>query len=122
MTEAVLICDDSALARKQLQKQLPAQLATNVEFAKDGLDALTRMRNHKFKVVFLDLTMPEMDGVAVLQHNQKEALCDKIIVVSADIQPAMQDKVHQLGALAFVKKPISNDHLVDILKEHGIHD
>lgn len=122
MTNAVLICDDSVLAQKQLRRCLPSSRQAFVEFAKDGKDALMRMRQNKYKVVFLDLTMPVMDGIEVLKTNQAEGLADTVIVVSADIQPKMQAKVLELGALAFIKKPVQKNELASILKEHGIHD
>lgn len=118
----MLICDDSVLAQKQLRRCLPSSRQAFVEFAKDGKDALMRMRQNKYKVVFLDLTMPVMDGIEVLKTNQAEGLADTVIVVSADIQPKMQAKVLELGALAFIKKPVQKNELASILKEHGIHD
>jgi len=53
--------------------------------------------------MFLDLTMPEMDGYEVLEALQKEDLNSFVIVVTADIQPVAQERVLKMGAIAFVK-------------------
>ena len=57
----------------------------------------------KREIMFLDLTMPEMDGYGVLETLQKEGLNSFVVVVSADIQPIAQERVKQLGAIAFCK-------------------
>ena len=62
MTTRILICDDSALARKQMAKALPPGLADDILFAGDGKEALTILRDQKAELLFLDLNMPELDG------------------------------------------------------------
>lgn len=120
MSSSVLICDDSNLARKQVLRSLPEQWDTDVQLAKNGLEALEILRNQHIDVMFLDLTMPELDGVGVLQALKEENITVKVFVISADIQPEMQSRVLDLGAKAFLKKPVSGDLLVSTLQEHGI--
>ena len=43
-----------------------------------------------------------------------------VIVVSADIQPESQQRVKQLGAIAFMRKPINADAVHAVLKEYGL--
>lgn len=120
MSSSVLICDDSNLARKQVLRSLPEQWNVDVQLAKNGLEALDVLRGDTIDVMFLDLTMPELDGVGVLQGINEENINVKVFVISADIQPEMQSKVLDLGAKAFLKKPVSADLLVSTLQEHGI--
>ena len=70
--------------------------------------------------MFLDLTMPELDGYGVLEQLQKEGLNTFVIVVSADIQPIAQERVRKLGAVAFCKKPVNPQEIQAILKQYGI--
>jgi CheY-like chemotaxis protein len=116
----VLICDDSNLARKQVLRSLPEQWKANVQLAKHGLEALDVLRREPVDVMFLDLTMPELDGVGVLQAIKDENISVKVFVISADIQPEMQSKVLDLGAKAFLKKPVNGDVLVSTLQANGI--
>lgn len=120
MTIPVLICDDSSMARKQILRALPEHWDIKVSLAENGEQGLEAIRQGKGEVVFLDLTMPEMDGYQVLETIQTEKLNTLVIVVSADIQPEAQNRVNALGALAFVKKPIDADGLNTVLKSYGL--
>lgn len=120
MTIQVLICDDSALARKQVKRSLPDDWDIDISMATNGAEALEVLRRQEVGVLFLDLTMPEVDGVGVLEAIKAEALDCFVIVISADIQPEMQKKVLELGALAFIHKPVNATKLQDILRKYGL--
>ncbi|NRA25570.1 MAG: response regulator [Oleispira sp.] len=109
MAVPVLICDDSSFARKQMKRALPDGWDIDLTFAVNGLEGLDAIRQGKGEVVFLDLTMPEMDGYGVLEAIRKEDLPAMVIVVSGDIQPDAQERVQKLGAMAFIKKPIDKE-------------
>lgn len=120
MALPVLICDDSLLARKQVRKSLPEHFEAEFQTAANGVEALAILRQQEIGLVFLDLTMPELDGVGVLEAIKAEQIDCFVIVISADIQPEMQKRVMELGALAFVKKPVSEEKLTGILKQYGL--
>lgn len=121
MTTRILICDDSALARKQMARALPEGLRGEVSFAKDGAEALERLRAREAELMFLDLNMPEMDGYQVLEHVRREDLPVMTIVVSGDIQPEARERVKKLGALDFIKKPTDTGIVLDLLMEYGMY-
>lgn len=116
MTTRVLITDDSALARKQLARSLPAFLNAQVNFAENGLIALEQLKENDFDLMFLDLTMPEMDGFETLEFIRGNNITLPVFVVSGDIQPKAQQRVLSLGAQAFIKKPVSQEQLIELLK------
>ncbi len=120
MALPVLICDDSILARKQVRKSLPESLDVEVQTASNGLEALAVLRSQEIGLVFLDLTMPELDGIGVLEAIKAEAIDCFVIVISADIQPEMQRRVMELGALAFIQKPVNEDKLHGVLRQYGL--
>ncbi|EIZ0688354.1 TPA: response regulator [Vibrio parahaemolyticus] len=117
MSFPVLICDDSALARKQMARSLPATLNPDVTFAIHGKNALEELAQKEFKLMFLDLTMPEMDGFETLENMQRLGNKTPVVVVSGDIQPKAKERVFALGAKAFIQKPIAKDELKNALKE-----
>lgn len=117
MTIPILICDDSALARKQMARSLPASLSADVTFAVNGLEALEQLKQQSFSLLFLDLTMPEMDGYQTLQAIKEHGLSIQVIVVSGDIQPQAQARVKDLGAVAFLQKPVDKNYLKTLLKD-----
>ncbi|WP_117234116.1 response regulator [Vibrio maerlii] len=116
MSYPVLICDDSALARKMMARSLPASLQADVTFAVHGRDAIEKLGHTPFKLMFLDLTMPELDGFGTLEEIKRLSIDIDVVVVSGDIQPKAQERVFDLGAKAFIKKPLDKSELKDVLE------
>ncbi|WP_158589120.1 response regulator [Alginatibacterium sediminis] len=117
MISEIIICDDSNLARKQMARALPYELDAKIHFAGNGLQALEMIRTKSFDLMFLDLTMPVMDGYQVLAALQAEGHDLHVIVVSGDIQEKAQQKVTHLGAKAFIQKPCDPQKIESILKD-----
>ena len=120
MAIPLLICDDSNMARKQVKKSLPPDWSVEITYAANGKECVEGIRAGKGEIVFLDLTMPEMDGYEVLQVVKEEGLNSIIIVISADIQPEARERVMQAGALDFIKKPVNSEKLLEMLKKYGL--
>jgi two-component system, chemotaxis family, chemotaxis protein CheY len=120
MAVPITIVDDSRISRKMLIRALPSHWEVTVTQASNGKEALNAYHAGKADVMFLDLTMPIMNGYETLKHLQKEQLNTFIIVVSADIQPEAQERVKKLGAMAFIKKPIKTAEIENVLREYGI--
>ncbi|QIA65785.1 response regulator [Vibrio astriarenae] len=117
MSCRILICDDSALARKQMARSLPAALNPDIIFAVHGFDALEKLSKQNFDLMFLDLTMPELDGFGTLAAIKEKGIDVPVVVVSGDIQPKAKQRVDELGAKAFIQKPIDKTLLNDVLKQ-----
>lgn len=118
----IIICDDSAMARKQLARALPPDWPVDITYAGNGEEALMALREGKGEVLFLDLTMPVLDGFQTLKAINEENLDTSVIVVSGDIQPDARNRVLGLGALDFVKKPIGSEELAVLLERFGFLD
>lgn len=121
MPLAVLICDDSLLARKAIARSLPTDWDISISFAQNGELAITAIKAGKADILFLDLNMPVMDGYQVLETIVKEDLPSLVIVISGDIQPQAAKRVKALGALDFIKKPIDKNTLITLLSDYGIY-
>ncbi|MFQ5487167.1 MAG: response regulator [Gammaproteobacteria bacterium] len=122
MATPVLICDDSNLARKQMARALPAGWDVDIGFAGNGREGIEAIRAGKGDVLFLDLNMPEMDGYEVLEAIRREDLPTMVIVVSGDVQPEAHERVMKLGALDFIKKPVTAEQITAILDKYGLRD
>jgi DNA-binding NtrC family response regulator len=121
MSTPVLICDDSSFARKQVRRALPADWDISVSFASNGEEGLTAIKEGKGDVVFLDLTMPVMDGFEVLEAIKVQDLSCLVVVISGDIQPEAMARVKRLGAVDFIKKPVDASRLQQVLADFGIY-
>ncbi|MEO1938666.1 MAG: response regulator [Sulfurimonas sp.] len=112
-----LVTDDSKLARRTLIKSLKEYILEERIFeASNGFEALKLTLKEKPDVVFLDLTMPVMDGYEAIPKIKNINPDIKIVVVSADIQEKAKEKVYALGATLHVQKPIKSDKMKAILE------
>lgn len=120
MAIPILVVDDSAMSRKMVIRALPPEWDVEIHQAGNGQEALSVYKSCMAKVMLLDLTMPVMDGFEVLESLQREGQTPFVIVISADVQPKAQERVMELGAAAFLKKPIKTEEIAQVLKENGI--
>ena len=120
MSTPLLICDDSNMARKQVARSLPDGWDVDISLATNGFEAVDAIKAGKGDVLLLDLNMPEMDGYQVLEAIKSQDLPTMVIVISGDIQPEAHKRVTALGALDFIKKPVSKEKLTEILSSYGI--
>lgn len=101
----ILIVDDSVVARMSIKGCIPKDQGHELAEAGDGYKALELFRSFSPDVTFLDLTMPDKNGLEVLEEIRRDFPEAIVIILSADIQKQTQEKVQQLGAFAMVKKP-----------------
>lgn len=121
MPTPLLICDDSNMARKQVARSLPDGWDVEISFATNGLEGIEAIKAGKGDVLLLDLNMPVMDGYQVLEAIVAQDLPTLVIVISGDIQPEAHQRVTGLGAIDFIRKPISKEKLTEILAAYGIY-
>ena len=107
----VLVVDDSERVRKTLATGLHAH-GIAVEAAADGAEALLLLNSLSFDVVVLDLVMPRVDGVQVLQELKTRKSKPRILVLSARDQVSDRVDALNLGADDYLVKPFSFDELL----------
>src|SRR5258706_4827150 len=113
----VLIVDDSKDIRDRLVKL--CELVPNVEVigqAADGCEGLQAIRELEPDLVTLDLGMPKMGGIEVLQVLKAKENKSQIIVLSSFTEPVYQ-KCFELGAAYVLDKTKDIDRLLKILRE-----
>jgi len=120
MSTPITICDDSSFARKQMARALPEDWNVDITFATNGEEAIAAIKDGKGDIMFLDLTMPVMDGYQVLEEIKKADLPSMVIVVSGDVQPEAVERVKKLGAIEFLKKPIDRERTKQVLESYGL--
>ena len=108
MKKNILVVDDSALMRRVVCDIINADSNFEaLETARNGKAALEKLRVKKYDGVVLDVNMPIMDGIQLLEALQKEKIVATIIMVStlttkdADVTI----RAMELGAVDFVTKP-----------------
>jgi two-component system, chemotaxis family, protein-glutamate methylesterase/glutaminase len=102
----VLVVDDSALMRKLLGQIFAREADFEVQFARNGLEALDLVESFSPDVVTLDIHMPQMDGLACLDRIMVEHPCPVVMVSSLTAEGADATfEALRLGAVDFVAKP-----------------
>ncbi|WP_234004682.1 response regulator [Pseudoalteromonas sp. T1lg24] len=119
-TFPVLVCDDSLIARKQVARYFKNHNDFVVSQAQNGQVALDLLRQQEFGLLCLDLTMPVMDGLGVLANLKAEKIHLHTIIISADIQPEMKQRVAEFGVLGFIEKPFKDEAFSSLLHKFGI--
>jgi two-component system chemotaxis response regulator CheY len=107
----ILIIDDSVTIRQAIEKNLSNFPLEVVGMAGDGKTALELFRNTQPDVVTLDITMPELDGITVLEEMMKIKKDVKVMVITALKDKATGLKAIQIGAKSYLVKPFTSEKL-----------
>jgi len=113
MSELILVVDDDPVQRRLMQGILE-KLGYKTQSADGGqaaLDALSGEKGKKVKAVILDLVMPEVDGIAVLNAMAIEKLPQPVIIQTAQGGVETAVSAMRAGAVDFVVKPASPQRL-----------
>jgi two-component system response regulator ResD len=110
----VLVVDDDELIRRVVRAVLEADEFEVVE-ARDGETALRLASETHPAVVVLDILMPGLSGVEVCRRLDHARV--KVVVLTAKDDPRLEDDCRAAGANAFVTKPFSSIHLLDLVAD-----
>lgn len=122
--------DDAELAIRELKKH---NMANNLFHVKDGEEALefifatgkyaSRNINQTPKVVLLDIQMPKVNGMEVLQKiksNEQTRATPVVMLTSSKEDPDIQ-KCYSLGANSYIVKPVNFEGFADAIKNLGFY-
>jgi len=103
-----LVVDDSKISRKWLIEMIPKKIVENAEIIEgcNGEEAIALYDQHRPDVVFLDITMPIIDGFEALERIHAINPDALVVMISADRQKTTKEKVLALGASAIISKPV----------------
>lgn len=115
MGKAILIVDDAAFMRMMIKEILTKNGFDVVGEASDGAEAVEKYKELNPDLVTMDITMPEMDGIAALKEIKKMDPDAKIIMCSAMGQQTMVIDAIQAGAKDFIVKPFQADRVIEAI-------
>lgn len=100
----ILIVDDEKAIRKTMREILEYE-SYQIEEADNGVDALNLLREENFDAVLLDIKMPKMDGLEVLDIVLKEKIDVPVIMISGHATVDIAVDAVKKGAFDFISKP-----------------
>ncbi|MFH2202453.1 MAG: response regulator [Elusimicrobiota bacterium] len=117
----ILIVDDSPVLRIMLQEMLEAMGHEIVGEAEDGATAVALYREKKPDLVTLDVSLPDMNGIEVLQNIRRVDSAAKVLMVTGNDQKAIETKALALKALGVLRKPFDEGDLRKMLEKCASH-
>ena len=118
MKGKILIVDDAMFMRRVIRKALESNGYENIVEAADGQHSLESFRIEQPDLVLLDITMPDMSGLDVLEKILQSDPMAKVIMCSALGQESVVQKALGTGALDFAVKPFKPEVLMKIVDYH----
>jgi two-component system chemotaxis response regulator CheY len=111
-----MIVDDSLMIVKTIQKYLSKYNVDIIGTASDGKTAIEVFNKTTPEIVTLDITMPEIDGLTVMQEMLSIDDTVKIIIISALNDKITKINAIKMGAVAFLEKPFTADKFDEVLE------
>jgi two-component system OmpR family response regulator len=107
----VLVIDDEPGVRELISEALSISEITAVQAA-DGLEALSFLRRERFDLLILDINMPKLDGLALLEKLRAEGMSVPVLMLSARADKADINQGLRIGADDYLTKPFGIEELV----------
>lgn len=115
-TVSVLVVDDDSGMFQTLGYVL-TEKGFEVETAKDGLEAIERIKERSFDVILLDIKMPGMNGVDVLREINRLSPGATTLMMTAYATNRGVQEAKKAGALAVLRKPLNLDKVLAFIEE-----
>ena len=112
----VLVIDDEAIIRMSCKRALPSD-EYDVDIVDSGEAGIALFDNHPYDIVLVDLKMPGMDGLQVLETIKKKNSRQKVIIMTGYNTAELIVESLSSGASHFIEKPFAPDLLHDRIRE-----
>ena len=116
----ILLAEDNNI-NQAIAKKLFQKLGYSIDMAKDGLEAVESVLENKYDMVFMDMQMPNMDGVTATKEIIKLQPDEHPYIVAMTANVLLQDKQRcfDAGMQGFVGKPVNIDHIIKAIEQYG---
>ena len=116
MRPQILLVDDEEIVLRSCQRVL-AGGDYDIATARDGAEALRKIEQHPVDLVLLDIMMPQIDGLEVLQRIKESHPGTEVIMITglAQVQTAVRSM--KLGAFDYLPKPFEPDELKRVVEQ-----
>lgn len=109
----ILLVDDAAFMRMMIKDILVKNGFTVCGEAQDGLEAVEKYKALLPDLVIMDITMPNMDGLAALKAIKKDYPKSKVVMCSAMGQESHVIEAIKSGAADFIVKPFQREKIIE---------
>ena len=111
-----LVVDDSEFARRNMKNILTAVGGEAAGFAANGREAIDQYMKLRPDLVFMDITMPEMEGLEAVQSIMDRDASAKIVMVSSNGFQELIKEALDSGAKHFLTKPVEPSQVASVVE------
>jgi signal transduction histidine kinase/CheY-like chemotaxis protein/streptogramin lyase len=114
----ILVVEDNRINQKVLSHQL-INLGYCIEVAENGAEAVAKVRNRRYDLIFMDVQMPVMDGFQATQEIRglgEDSSSVPIVAVTANAFQSEREKCFSSGMDDYLTKPVDKDRLKEALR------
>ena len=112
---SILVVDDDRTSR-HLTESLLKREGWKVTGAKDGVDALKLLQTRRFTLMLLDVWMPRMNGLELLEKMRSLTDAPRVVVMTSDETPATLLQAVRDQAFTYVHKPVEPELLIETVR------
>lgn len=110
--EEFIICDDASFVREALRSVIVKEGYRNIILAKNGKQLLDALKKRSPYAVFLDINLPDANGLDLLRNIKAQDAGVKVLMVTSDTSEQTKNQAVDLGADAYITKPFLPEHIV----------
>ena len=113
----ILVVDDEQVVRDFLGRLLTLKSAI-VKIVEDGFRAIEAVKQERFDIVFLDVKMPQMDGLETFRELKKIDPQAKYVMMTGYAVDDILTEAQQEGLFHFIRKPFDIDQITSLIESH----
>ncbi|MBD3243364.1 MAG: response regulator [Chitinivibrionales bacterium] len=121
MAYTILLVDDSITVRQVIARALDiASVPLNeIHHAGNGKEALEILNNHWIDLAFVDINMPVMNGMELIEQMRKDGVLAKmpVVVISTDGSTTRVEQLVAKGVSAYIRKPFTPEKLRAVVED-----
>jgi signal transduction histidine kinase/CheY-like chemotaxis protein len=111
---SILVAEDNVINQK-VAKTIFKNLGYEINIAKNGVEAVNMALDDKYDIVFMDMMMPEKDGVQATKDLRKKGFTNPIIAMTANASKEGKNKAISFGMDGYITKPTKMEAIKKVL-------
>ena len=116
----ILLAEDEEL-NQLLIREVLNDIAVKIDTVSDGKQALEQLTKEDYDLLLLDIQMPIMGGLEVMQELKKQEIDLPVVALTASVQKQVKQRCLELGCKDYLTKPLNQDKLRNLIQSEIKH-
>lgn len=115
----ILVAEDYPI-NQLIIEQMFSNLGYKIEIANNGIEVLEKLEKKRFDIIFMDVEMPEMDGIETTQKIRENTKYDGLKIIALTAYTNVKEQCMNAGMNDFVSKPFSSEELRSVILKWAV--